>query len=731
MDELNLVKNPRFALGKKTPRSWNWNADGRTTRWAHEPSVNGQADRVMLIESDRPERSAVWSQMIRCERDQHYRIEADVECDCGGADEASGLLLSVQAYADDAPIGAPLRFAPVRRASRRLTLRGYFKTPADAGRVEIRIGMVNASGWTRVYDVRLIANLELDAGSHVLAVPPPAYAERPPRTVRRLVVCGTAESRPSLVEILQLRFGPANVKVRPLGAPGVQRLRADAVLIPGDAPPAGLGSVRQLEALAHNRIVVISIRAFARLSGAPQETRTIAQLDDPMHAKVTCGCFITAGFALHDVFPFAGVGDEPTGFVQRQFVTNRAFGDFRKQRGFEVFLTAITDNDRTMDKPIGLFKRTADGVVVVFDLDALEAPPTTLAEVNAPAAMLLNMLGGPRHALGQFVRPAQNERDFRQELLELQMRYEPFECLGIDRSEESARNVAVRLGHDVAPFGLMPPQRPAVVIRTGLRTGDEDGIYGTMLWLKRLARPSPFACAYARYLTRRYRILWLPLHRPWNNAIGLALCDGTPRGADDAFDPERTRVVVDVTAGSQNRLRVVFGRGGAFFDRCARALPALARATDPNRFIVYAAGPGETIRDFDRRAWRHLEMIPEVAVDEASFAGPLPRSARESGADVVRIELPHSLTDLTADSLRRTDLAACTLEHVVGLACDTFVMNHLGHAIELDATDILGESCDKYTLVSTDPRTGEDRAERRRMKSAPVIRLAPGTAVCR
>ena len=731
MDELNLVKNPRFALGKRAPRSWNWQADGQATRWMHEPLTNGQADRVMLIESERPERSAVWSQMIRCRRDQHYRIEADVECDCGGADEAAGVVLSVQPYADDAPTGAPLRFAPVRRASRRLTLRGYFKTPADAGRVEIRIGMVKASGWARVYDVRLIANLELDAGSHVLAVPPPAYAERPPRTVRRVVVWGPAESRPSLVEILRLRFGSANVKVRPPGSADFRRLRADAVLIPGDAPLAGLRSVRQVEELARNRIVVISIEAFARLAKPQLETRTIEQRDDPMHAKVACACFITVGFALHDTFPFAGVGDEPTGFMQRQFVTTRAFGDFRKRHGFEVFLTAVTDNDRTMDKPIGLFKRTAHGAIVVCDLDALEAPPTTLAEANAPAAMLLDTLGGPRHALGQFVRPAQSERNFRQELVEFQARYGLFECLGIDRSDDSAQGVVVRLGHDGAPFGLMPPQRPAVVIRTGLRTGDEDGIYATMLWLKQLARPSPFACAYTRYLTRRYRILWLPLHRPWNDAIGLALADGALGDTYVTFDPGKTRVVVDVTAGSQNRLRVVFGRGGAFFNRCARALPALARAIEPNRFIVYAAGPGDANRDFDRRSWRRLEMTPEVAVDESSFTEPLHRSALEAGADVVRVELPGSLTDLTADSVRRTDLAACTLEHVIGLACDTFVMNHLGRAIELDATDILGGSCDEYSLVSTDPRTGGDRVERRQVKSAPVIRLAPGTAVCK
>ena len=164
-------------------------------------------------------------------------------------------------------------------------------------------------------------------------------------------------------------------------------------------------------------------------------------------------------------------------------MTTRVFGNFRKRRGYDVFLTAVTDNDRTMDKPIGLWKRTANGAVVVCDLAPLEVKPTTLGEVHAAAALLLNMLGGPQHSLGQFTCPVRSERDFRQELVEIQTRFEAYQCLGLDRSEDSVEGVVVRLGQDEASFGLMPLPRPAVVIRTGLRGGDEDGIYGAMLWL--------------------------------------------------------------------------------------------------------------------------------------------------------------------------------------------------------------------------------------------------------
>ena len=126
MDDLNLVKNPRFAVGKRAPRWWNWCADGQATRWAHEASMNGSDGRVMLIRSTCAEHSAVWSQTVRCKHDRHYRIEADVECHCDGAGEEAGLVLSVHPCADDAPPGEALHFAPVHRAARELTLLLYF-----------------------------------------------------------------------------------------------------------------------------------------------------------------------------------------------------------------------------------------------------------------------------------------------------------------------------------------------------------------------------------------------------------------------------------------------------------------------------------------------------------------------------------------------------------------------------------------------------------------------------
>ncbi|MFH0982855.1 MAG: hypothetical protein V2A79_15135 [Planctomycetota bacterium] len=730
MDELNLVKNPRFALGRKAPRSWRWSGDGPATRWRHEPSVNGRAEQVMRLESEHSNRSAGWSQTLRCKPGQTYRLEADVACECNGTEVESGLVLSIHYHADEGPTGETLRFAAVRHVAETLTLRGYFQPPPVVHSVEVRIGMVQASGWARVYALRLMPILEVDACSHVLAVPPPVYAEPPPRSVERVAVYGDAASCPSLLEVLRLRLGSPNVQVHTVGTGALQTLEADALVIPGDRPPADLRTVTQLEALARNRIVILSIGAFARLVRPPLAFRTVEQADDPMHAKVTSGCFLTRGFALHDVFPFAGVGSDPTGFAQRQWVANRAWRDFRKRHGFEVFLTAVTNRDQTMDQPIGLYKPTRQGAVVVCDLDVLERPPTTLGEVHAAAVLLLNMLGRAPVVLGQYVAPARGERDFRQELVEFCTRFEAYRCTGLEHSDTSVEGVVIRLGPEEASCGLSPAPRPAVVIRTGLRTGDDEGLYGTLLWLKRLVRPLPTPCAYARYLGGRFRIVWLPLQRPWNDAIGMSLMNGAPRRADPDFGSGPTRTLVDLTTGAEQRLRVIFDRAGALFERCARALPALARALDPDRFIGYAPAPGTSPGRFDAHAWRRLDLRPEVVVEAASFRDRVHATARAAGADLVRLELPRALTDLTADSLWRTDVAACTLEHIVGQICDTFVMNHLGRPLELDATDIFGGSCDQYHLVRTDPQTGEDRAERRRVKSDPVIRLMPGTAVC-
>jgi hypothetical protein len=194
----------------------------------------------------------------------------------------------------------------------------------DARRVEVRVGLLKAAGWARVLGVRLMEILEVDASSHVLAVPPPSYAEPAPQIVRRVTLSGCAEEWASLLEILRLRWGDSQVEVRPLARSGLERVRADAILVPGDSPPAGVTTVAQLEALARKRVVVVSIPAFTRLNGAPAAMRVIGQADDPMHASVEYGGFISAGFAMHDVFPFAGPGRTPGGFTQRQFASDRA-----------------------------------------------------------------------------------------------------------------------------------------------------------------------------------------------------------------------------------------------------------------------------------------------------------------------------------------------------------------------------------------------------------------------
>jgi hypothetical protein len=683
----------------------------------------------MRIEVERTDVGGLWAQIVRCKAGQHYRIEAEVAGSCPDAGDGAGVMLTVQPRTLDEPIGPRLAFAPVRHTLHPVTLRGYLKAPPGARGLEIQIGLISASGWARVYDVRVIPILTPDTAAHPLAVPPPAYARQTPRLAQRVLLVGDADAASCLTELVRVSIPDATLDIVPPARLRGEAAHADVVLIPGDTLPAGVRTLKQFEELAQGRRVLISTAGFARLVRPALKLRTIEQPDDPMHATIACGTFLTAGFALHDVLAFASAGGTPGSFAQRQFVRDRAFRELGRKRGYQVFLTAVTDSDTTMDKPIGLFKPTPGGAAVVCDLGALEAPPSSLGETNIAGAVVRNLLGCSPPAWGQYAVPARNERDFREELIELQARYEACVCVGLDSSETHVDGAAVRLGHDDESCGLALPPRPALVVRTGLRPGDEDGIYAALLWLKRLVRPAPFACPYARYLSRRFRVFWLPLRRPWNEAIGLAPENGAAHDGDTAFDPGTVRAMIDLTVGTEGRPQVTLARAGRLHERCGRALPALAREFEAYRPVTYRSGDA-THADGEPR-WQRLDLAPVVRMDATAFADAWHRRVLDAGAEVVRVEVPRGRIELAADSLWRTDLAGILLEHVVGQICEGFVMNHGTRNLELDATDVFGESWDGYRVIRTDPATGADCAESYVRTQASRVVLAPGTAVCR
>jgi hypothetical protein len=150
-----------------------------------------------------------------------------------------------------------------------------------------------------------------------------------------------------------------------------------------------------------------------------------------------------------------------------------------------------------------------------------------------------------------------------------------------------------------------------------------------------------------------------------------------------------------------------------------------------DRYVVYGPPPGEPLGDLGRWCWHRPEYVPQIVVDPAAFTDRPHRLARDAGAETVRIELPPLPGDLMGDSVRQTDLAACTLEHLLGQACDGFVMNHAPFELALDPTVMFGETCGGYHLVRSDPASADDVVEQRRVRSAPVIRIAPGVAVCK
>ncbi len=77
----------------------------------------------------------------------------------------------------------------------------------------------------------------------------------------------------------------------------------------------------------------------------------------------------------------------------------------------------------------------------------------------------------------------------------------------------------------------------------------------------------------------------------------------------------------------------------------------------------------------DDTAWRVERLIPSVVVDAGPFNSDLHRSAAQAGANLVRIEIPGSNANFICNSIWRTDLAATTLEHVIGVHYGVLAVN--------------------------------------------------------
>ena len=78
---INKIRNPDFSGGKTGPSGWVWKATAPGKRWKRCQDTDPEGTPTMTLVSDRSKGSAFWSQVVVCQPDKFYRIEAVVTCD--------------------------------------------------------------------------------------------------------------------------------------------------------------------------------------------------------------------------------------------------------------------------------------------------------------------------------------------------------------------------------------------------------------------------------------------------------------------------------------------------------------------------------------------------------------------------------------------------------------------------------------------------------------------------
>jgi hypothetical protein len=726
-DELNLIKNPALAEGRTTPRGWRWIGAGEAVTWSREPSANGRAP-VMTLQSAGGDATAGWARRVRCKSDEHYRIEVVVSGDLQSGDESGGLILSVQPLQGGEPVDRPLELiAPpgIRRPTR---LRAYLHTPDDARSVEVQVGLARAAGCARIHEVMMFEIIEPEARSHILACPPPPYAYPAPKRVRSVCVCTQSaggEVRP-VVDLLRRRFGTRNVRAVEPARFGSRDLDADALLFP-EVLPRSASNLPALEKLAAERIVIVSLPAFAAAAGAAFDVRTIKQGDDPIHSKVVEANFITRGLAIADIFPYAWRGSDPRTFVQRHFRRTLDQKEFCRRHGYLTVLFSVCNTEATTGCPMCLYKPTEGGGLVVLDIDPAEDLPTTFDEPDLAFYLLCSVLGAAQNTMGQYVCPARTEKELRREVGELGERYDGLLVRGCDHPDKPRRDQLVEVGgvDESVTVPLMP--RPVILIRTGLRGDDADGVYGAMVWIKELARHEPYVNPHAAALNERFRIAWVPLGAEWHLAQGWSLPDETatlPVEAD--CDPEALAAVIDITSTPRRAVRVLL-HDERVRRRWAELLPELARSFQTNRFFYRAVPPGRDIADRELMDWRFQALVPEVLADrDGALDTEFHRSAASAGATLIRLEFPGPQADLTCGSIWRTDLVAQTLEHVVGLLYGWIAMNRQERTLRITPPAMPpGTESHRIKMAGSEPVVTSQR-----ITEGKAVSLPTGVALC-
>jgi len=682
---VNKIRNANFAEGKAGPSRWVWRTSDVAATWRRlsdrpEPSAIG-----MEIASDTDQGNAWWSQTVGCARDKYVRVDAVVTCALSPGDDTGGFVLSVQALEHDEPVGQP-RFAPaIRKASDPITVRTYLKLPENAKRLCVSVGVVRASGVAVVHEVRVMPLIEPEEASHILAIPPPAYAVPPTRLTRRVVVCSeTADTRP-LTQRLREALGTKTIKTVAPQAFDPTAPAGDAVLLFDEKPPRRIRSLKALCTLADERIVVISLPALVALSKDALTVKRVEQEDDPLCARVAFAGSMTRGFALDDVFTFAWEGTLPGSYTHHQLAKTTAFKVFAKRHGFETLLSSVGNQDVTTGRPLALYKPSDKGGLFVLDMEPAESTPTTMNEPVLPLHLLLNILGHADTGLGQYIVPAPNETILRDLFREAYPRFREFIVHDADAPSSEVTEQLVTIGRDDESFGLPLKEKPLILVRSGLVSGDAESVYGSFLWFKQLIRMAPYTCPYAPALSSRYRLAWVPCMAPWAPCHGWRRSGAPPRAPLElAIEDGGLSAVIDIVSRGVNQLRVVLPKRSGFFDRFAEWFPRLTATFGSDRFFAPCAPAGGGHSDRDAFAWRYMNHDVEVLHDPDAFQEGALRDAVEAGAAVMRIEVPGGDADFPATSIHRTHVVATALEHAIGLHYGLMAVNRHLRTVHFD-----------------------------------------------
>lgn len=678
--KINKVRNPSLQGRKGIPRGWTWKGT-RGTSWEHA----GDGDHEAIQISSRTQKGcATWSQVVSCKSETNYRIEATISCGLRSDkdDGSAGLVLSVHPVHEDSEQSRSRSTPGILRSSSPVAIRTIFLAGEGVRRLRISVGISHASGDAHVHEVRVIEMIDPDAVSHPLAIPPPAHALPAPYKVRSVCVCSqTAADRP-LTDLLARYFGRKKVACLSPADFRIGSSTADAILFPDAAPPSGLRSLRSLFKLAGDRLVVISLPAFAKLSNDALRLRRITQTDDPICAKVVWANHATRGFALNDMFPFAWGGKNPDSFVQNQFRRGKTLEPFCKKHGLIPLLESVCDQDATSDRPICFYKEISGGGLFVIDIEPVEAPLTTLGESSLAMYLLLSLLGQTQHGLGQFTVPELETSAIREMVRESSIRFAPFFVHDSGLPADEITEQLVTIGGGDEGYGLSLNPKPVILVRSGLEHSDAVSVYGTFFWFKNLVRMVPHTCPYATALISRFQLAWSPLAADWEWELGWR------RPAEASSPPLHSRLVdspfaalVDMVSSPANRVRVVVPRLTGTYARYKRWLPAL---WDTFRAGSYFCPQSESPSDRDLFAWQRSRYDLVVEADPAGFQESSHRQAARAGAELIRIEVPGHDADFVSASIQRTDLVATLLEQVVGLQFGLIASNRGVKTVRFD-----------------------------------------------